>query len=146
MTSERAIFNGEQHEIEMAPRATLVFNKTHGKSDYPDRLVIDSEVALQHYDWMDEISDVAGLLLLAIVHDFVGPVTKAALDQCQPAFRRLAGMLDLTVRAMAAKMPVAWKYPEDGLHPQYQGNIADVMLALSDPVALRAILARSRPR
>ena len=49
-------------------------------------------------------------------------------------------MLDLTVRAMSLQQPFAWKYPEDGLHPMYQGNIADVMIALTDPPALRALL------
>jgi hypothetical protein len=140
MMTEKAIFNGETHDIDVASRATLVFNKTHGESDYPDRLVIDPETAMQHYEWMDEVSDVAASLMLAIVRDFDGPVTKAALERCQPAFRRLAGMLDLTARAMIEHVPVAWKYPEDGLHPQYHGNIADVMLALSNPDALRAIL------
>ena len=141
--SERAIFNGDKVELQTA-KINLVFNKTHGESDYPDRLVIDSDVALQHYGWMEEVSDVAAALFVAVVNDWQGPVTKAALDASQPAFRRLAGMLDLTVRAMLAGQPFVWKYPEDGLHPMYQGNIADVMIALTDPPTLRALLKPKR--
>jgi hypothetical protein len=141
---ERAIFNGDNVELQTA-KINLVFNKTHGESDYPDRLVIDSEVAMQHYDWMEEVSDVADSLFRAIVHDWQGPVTKAALEKSQPCYRRLAGMLDLTARAMIAGTPFVWKYPEDGLHPMYQGNVADVIIALSDPAGLKALLGRQQP-
>lgn len=54
-------------------------------------------------------------------------------------------MLDLTARAMTAGAPFVWKYPEDGLHPKYHGNIADVMIALSDPSAIRGFLEKHRP-
>jgi hypothetical protein len=51
-------------------------------------------------------------------------------------------MLDLTVRAMLSGQQFGWKYPENGLHPMYQGNIADVAIALTDPSKLRSLLAR----
>ena len=137
--TEFATFNGDKVELETS-RINLVFNKTHGESDYPGRLVIDTATAMAHYEWLAEVSDVAACLFKAVVHDWQGPVTKAALDASQPAFRRLAGMLDLTVRAMALREPFVWKYPEDGLHPMYQGNIADVMIALTDPPSLRTLL------
>jgi len=141
--SERAIFNGDKVELQTA-KINLVFNQTHGESDYPDCLVIDSDVALQHYEWMDEVSDVASAMFRAIVHDWHGMVTKITLESSQPCFRRLAGMLDLTARAMIAKAPFVWKYPEDGLHPKYQGNLADVLIALTDPDALQRLLEKHR--
>jgi hypothetical protein len=139
---ETAIYNGEPVNLE-TQRITLAFNKTHGESEYPDRTMIAPEMSLAHFDgggW--EPSDVVEALFRAIVHDFDGRVTRAALAKCQPCFRQLAGMLDLTVQAMLAGQPFGWKYPENGLHPMYQGNIADVAIALTDPAKLRSLLAR----
>ncbi len=139
MMTERAFFNGDEVVLP-ASRINVVFNQTHGDSDYPDAIVIDSDTAMQHYAWIEEVSDVAAAMFRATVLDWDGGVTKSVLDKSQPCFRRLAAMFDLTARAMIAKKSVAWKYPEDGLHPRYQANLADVAIAITDPVALRRLL------
>jgi hypothetical protein len=139
---ETAVFNGDELTMDTG-RLTLVFNKTHGESQYPDRFMIGPELSLSHFDSGDwEPSDVVEALFRAIIHDFGGRVTRDALAKCQPCFRQLAGMLDLTVQAMLAGKKFGWKYPENGLHPQYQGNIADVAIALTDPAKLKSLLAR----
>lgn len=142
--TQRAIFNGQEVDLPTA-MVNLVFNTTHGESKYPGRVVIDPAAALQHYEWMDEVGGVTAALVRAVVHDWEGPVTKAALEKAQPSFRRLAGMLDMTVRSMATGVAFAWKYPEEGLHPMYQGNLADVMIALSHPPTLRGLLEKHTP-
>lgn len=139
-----AIFNGETVSLATS-RLTLVFNQTHGESKYPGRFVIDEAASLSHFEECDEISDAAGAMLLAIVTDFEGDTTKASLRECQPAFRRLAGMLDLSARLIIAGVPFVLKYPESGLHPRYQGNIADVLIAFGDAPSLKSLFDRHLP-
>jgi len=130
-----AIFNGDHHELDDGAKITLVFNKSHGESKYPGRIVVDAATSMEHYDEImgESLLPAAESMFRKIIHDWDGQVCKSRLDQCQPCFRRLAGMLDLTVRLMALRVPFVWKYPEDGLHPMYQGNIADVAISLVMP-------------
>jgi hypothetical protein len=137
----KAIFDGDEHEIEER-RIGLVFNKSHGESRYPERFEIAPEFCAAYFEAMPEISDVAAALFRAVVRDFDRPVTKAELRKCQPCFRELAGRLEATVRLMVNRVPFVWKYPENGLHPMYQGNIADVVIALTDADLLRSMLHR----
>jgi hypothetical protein len=125
-----AFFNDDQLEIETSP-LTLVFNTTHGESRYPGRFAITAENSLEHFAFVSEIHRDAAAMFRVVVPDFEGEVSKASLSKCQPCFRRLAGMLDLTVRLLTVGVPIVWKYPEDGLHPRYQANLADVMISLA---------------
>ena len=136
---EPAIFNGDT--VSLDPRRTsLVFNTTHGESAYPERFSVTTEVSLAHSERIAEVTEVAGSLFRVVVPDWDGPVSKDKLSVSQPVFRRLAGMLDLTVWLMIAGVKFVWKYPEDGLHPKYQANLADVAIALTDPAMLKKIL------
>jgi hypothetical protein len=136
-----AIFNGGPLQLD-ARRITLVFNKTHGESSYPNAVNITPQSSLEYFRGMGEPSDVAEAFFRAIVHDWEGPVSREALVNSQPCFRRLAAMLEQSVRLMIEGRQFAWKYPEDGLHPIYQGNIADVVIAMGDAGKLRSVLAR----
>lgn len=136
-----AIFDGQPLQLDTR-RVSVVFNKTHGESFYPNVVNITPQSSMSYYATMGEPSDVSEAFFRYIVRDWGGPVSKAALDKSQPCFRRLAAMLDQTVNLMIERRQFVWKYPEDGLHPQYQGNIADIAIALGNAGSLRAILAQ----
>lgn len=137
----KAIFNGETHELPEG-RVNVVFNRSHGDSLYPDAVNITPEACMDYYAGMGEPSDATEALFLAIVDDFDEPVTREALDRSQPCYRRLAAMLEWSVRLTIERKKFVWKYPENGLHPRHQGNIADVAIAFTNPAAMRSLMAR----
>jgi|694.fasta_scaffold84482_5 hypothetical protein len=138
--SETITINGEPHQIE-SKRVTLVFNSDGSRIRYPDRVMITPEMALNHYRELDEIEPITA----ALVEKVVGRrLSKADLDGCDEGFQALAGRMALTVRLMAYRHQVGWSYPETGLHPKYQGNLADVMLLLTDSQRLIQFVSEAR--
>lgn len=136
----KATFDGETRGLPDAPRLSLVFNQTHGESQYPGRVTITPEVSMAHYAIMGEPDAVTQALFRLVVADWHGPVSRKTLDAAQPVFRQVAGMFGMTVQAMAQRKPFAWKYPENGLHPRYQLNLADAAIILSSGAALEKFL------
>ena len=47
-------------------------------------------------------------------------------------FQYFMGLIAKTLECILLQKAFGWKYPETGLHPKYQGNIADLMILLSD--------------
>ena len=138
--TETILVNGEPHQID-AKRVTLVFNSDGSRIRYPDRVMITPEMALNHYRELDEIEPITA----ALVEKVVGRrLSKADLDGCDEGFQALAGRMALTVRLMAYRHQVGWSYPETGLHPKYQGNLADVMLLLTDSQRLIQFVSEAR--
>lgn len=132
---ETILFDGTKHEIEPR-RVTLVFNRTLGQSAYPERTMITPEDSLSHFRCLDSIDPLVARLFGVVFHDFDRPVTKAILDECQAGCQHVAGLLDLSLRLIASETAIGWKEPETGLHPRHQGNLADVILILSDRARL----------
>jgi hypothetical protein len=138
--TETIIVNAEPHQIE-PKRATLVFNSDGSRIDYPERVMITPEMSLNHYQELDEIDCVTA----ALVEMVLGRrLSKADLDGCDNGFQRVAGLMALTVRLLAHRHQVGWKCPETGLHPKYQGNLADVMLLLTDSQRLIQFVSNAR--
>lgn len=133
MSTEKVRFGDDTVEIETS-RINLVFNRDHRESKYLERFEITPEVSLQHYRRSTEIDKFAAALFKIVVPDFDGEVSKESIDKCCSAFQQLAGLMSLTVLMISHRMKFVWKYPEAGLHPRYQGNLADVLILLSDQV------------
>lgn len=129
--TETVTIDGKTHQIEPT-RVTLVFNASGLRAEYPERVMITPEMTLNHYRQLGEIDRVSAALFRMVVTDFDRPVSREELDRCCDGFQHLAGLLSLTVRLIAHKHQIGWKYPETGLHPKYQGNLADVILLLTD--------------
>ena len=138
---ETITVNGETHQIE-SKRATLVFNSDGSRIDYPDRVMITPEMSLNHYRQLAEIDDFAASLFEMVVTDFGRQVSVEELERCDAGFQQLAGLMSLTVRLLANKHQAGWSYPESGLHPKYQGNLADVIIMLTDGEAMRKFVRR----
>jgi hypothetical protein len=141
--TEQVVFDGDSHEIDTG-RLTLVFNKSFGESQYPDRVMVTPEMALDYFRGVDEIDRYSAALFRMVVHDFPGPVTKAVLSKCGAAFQQAAGLMAATVALIATQTKFGWKHPEGNLHPKYQGNLADVAIMLSDPAAFEKFVRLAR--
>jgi len=123
--------NNEPHQIETKP-VTLVFNASGLRTEYPDRIMITPEMSLNRYRQLGEIDRITAALFRIVVPDFDRPVSREELDKCCDGFQHLAGLLSLTVRFIAHKHQFGWSYPETGLQPRYQANLADVIVLLTN--------------
>lgn len=130
-----AFFDNTKHEID-ARRVTLIFNRTFGQSAYPERTVITPEDSLSHFRSLDAVDPMVARLFGVVFHDFDRPVTKETLDECEVGCQHVAGLIDLSLRLILDGKPFVWKFPETGLHPRHQGNLADIVLILSDNTRL----------
>jgi len=135
MDTETAVFDNTKHEIGTSS-VTLVFNRTFGQSAYPERTMITPEGSLSHFRSLDAIDPLVARLFGIVFHDFDRPVTKENLDECEVGCQHVAGLLDLSLRLMLKGEKFGWKFPETGLHPRHQGNLADVVILLSDQARL----------
>jgi len=131
MDTETAVFDNTKHEIGTS-RVTLIFNRTFGQSAYPERKMITPEDSLSHFRALDAIDPFVARLFGVVFHDFDRPVTKENLDECEVGCQHVAGLLDLSLRLILKGEKFGWKFPEMCLHPRHQGNLADVVLILSD--------------
>lgn len=139
--TETIIVNGEPHQID-AKRATLVFNAGGHRIQYPGRVMITAEMSLNRYREIDEIDQFAAAMFEMVIPDFGRQVCKAELDQCSDGLQQLAGLLSLTVWLLSRKHAIGWSYPESGLHPKYQANLADVIIMLTDSEAIVRFVRR----
>lgn len=141
---EPIVINREQHEIDPR-RVTLVFNRTFGQSAYPARKMLTPEDSIDHFRTaMESIDPLVARLFAMVFHDFDRPVTKENLDECDAGCQHVAGLLDLSLRLVVQGVKFGWKHPETFLHPRHQGNLADVVLLLSDPSRLLQLAKESK--
>ena len=47
-------------------------------------------------------------------------------------YRHLIGRLCLTLLCVEFNVPYIWRYPEINIHPEFQANLTDVIIALAD--------------
>lgn len=130
MNTEEVFFGKEKHTIETKP-ITLVFNSSHEESAYCDRIMITPEMTLEHYRSMKEIDPYTARFFKIVVPDFED-VSKERIDECSMAFKHIVGLFSLSLSLLLKNVKFGWKYPESYLHPKYQGNIADALIAFSD--------------
>jgi hypothetical protein len=141
MEKEKVIFDDTEHEIEVKP-VTLVFNKSFGESKYLERTMITPEMTLEHFNSLEEIDHYTAKFFKFVIDDFPYEVNKENLSKCQMGFRHLIGLFSLTIMFMIKGTKFGWKYPETGLHPKYQANIADAMIILSNPSFLKDFIEK----
>lgn len=135
-THEKVIFDNTEHSIEVKP-ITLVFNNCFEESVYLERTMITPEMTLEHFGSLKEIDPFTANFFMVVVPDFPLEITKENLDGCLIGFRHLIGLFSLTVLFIANNIKFGWKYPETGIHPRYQGNIAEAMIIISNPKLLQ---------
>jgi hypothetical protein len=140
---ETILLDNTKHEIDPR-RVTLVFNRTFGQSAYPERTMVTPEDSLSHFRSLDGIDPLVARLFGVVFPDFDRPVTKEHLDECAVGCQHVTGLLDLSLRLILDGVKFGWKFPETGLHPRHQLNLADVVLILSDPARLRRLAQETK--
>jgi hypothetical protein len=143
MAKETVFFNDTKHELELAP-INLVFNTTTGDSYYPDRLMIDITMTIDHFNRMTDINPYTAAFFKLVVPDFPHPITIDVMKRTALGFRHLIGLFDLSLNMLLIKKPFGWKYPETGLHPKYQGNLADALIVFSNPATFAGFIESAR--
>jgi hypothetical protein len=127
---EKIIFEGCEHDVEVKP-VTLVFNKTWKESVYPERVMITPEMSLSHFYSMKDVNNYVICFFKLVVSDYPHSVTKDNISESALGFRHLIGLFDLSLQFLAQKKNFGWKYPETGLHPKYQLELAEALIIFS---------------
>jgi hypothetical protein len=140
---ETVFFDGTEHQIEPAP-ITMIFNTTHGESFYPDRMMIDPTMTLEHFNGMTEINPYTEAFFKLVVPDFDKPVTIEAMKRAAMGFRHLIGLFDLSLHLLLLKKAFGWKYPEAYIHPKYQANLGDALILFGMPDKFEAFIRKAQ--
>lgn len=131
MSGEKVFFGEEEHEIQVSP-ITLVFNTSPEESTYMERIMITPEMTLDYYRSLREIDYYTARFFKMAVPDFDQEVTKENINKCVLGFQHLIGLFSLSLNFMLQGVKFGWKYPESYLHPKYQANLADILIAFSN--------------
>lgn len=131
MTTELAKFNGDEHNLEVR-QITLIYNNTHGESEYPERVMITPEMTLEHFKSLDEINPYVACFFKLVVPNYNFRITKASLEKSSIGCRHLIGLFSLSLQMMLEGKKFGWKYPESGLHPRNQLNLADALIMFTN--------------
>ena len=130
MQTEVVRFNGDSHNIEVKP-VTLIFNNTHGESEYPERIMITPEMSLEHFNGLKEINNYVACFFKLVMPDYKFRITKKQLEKSSMGCRHLIGLFSLSLQMILENKKFGWKYPETGLHPRNQANLGDALILLS---------------
>lgn len=141
MQTEKLVIDETELDIEVKP-ITLVFNTAFGDSVYLERTMITPEMTLAHFETLTEIDPYTAKFFKLVINDFPDEITKERLNKCPMGFRHLVGLFSLTISFIAKDIKFGWKYPETGIHPKYQGNIADAMIILANPKFLKDFIEK----
>jgi hypothetical protein len=131
VNTEKLLIRGEEHEIEVKP-INLIFNSSVDESVYLDRIMITPDMTLEHFKSLKEVDPYSARFFKIVVPDFPYEITKEKLEGCSLAFQHIIGLFSLSFVLLSQNIKFGWKYPESFLHPKYQGNIADALIAFSD--------------
>lgn len=131
MTKELAKFNGDEHYLDVRP-ITLVFNNTHGESEYPERVMITPEMTIEHFKTLQEINHYVACFFKLVIPDFKFRITKDQLEKSSLGCRHLIGLFSLSLQMLLEGKKFGWKYPETGLHPRNQLNLADALILFTN--------------
>lgn len=139
MPEETVLIGTEEVKLKLAP-ITLVYSQTYKNTFYPDRLMIDAEMTINHFNQLREISPFAAAFFKIVVPDYPDAITLDSLKGAAPGFQHLIGLFEISLQLILQRKKFGWKYPESYLHPKYQLNLADAMIAMSDPKKFAAII------
>lgn len=92
--------------------------------------MLTPEMNLETFRALTELNSIQIGLFQLVVPD-VEP-TLESLKDGHTGFQYLMGLIAGTLTCILLGQKFGWKYPETGLHPKYQGNLADLMLLLGD--------------
>jgi hypothetical protein len=128
---ERILVNDDKLDIEVAP-ITLVYNKNHLKTQYPERVEISSFETLKHFNEMTEIDPLIACFFKFTVFDYKEEVNITNIRNSGTGYKHLIGLFSLTFKCMLENKKFIWMYPENYLHPALQAELADVCILISD--------------
>lgn len=92
--------------------------------------MLTPEMNLETFRALTELNPFQIGLFRVVVPD-VEP-TLESLKDGHLGFQYLMGLIAGTLNCILLGQKFGWKYPETGLHPKYQVNLADLMLLLGD--------------
>lgn len=134
MPTEIIKIAGDEHEVPIAPLTLIVpdASMVAERIEYPCRVDIDLEGALFHLEHVQKFDTKSARFVRQVFE--LGEdveVTPDSVRRMGLGARHFGGRIDLTLKLMQLEVPIAWKYPEAGLHPRAQLALADVLLELS---------------
>ena len=132
MPEETVFIGTDEVKLKLAP-ITLLYSQAYKNTFYPDRFMIDPEMTITHFNQLHEISPFAAAFFKIAVPDYPEAITLDSLKGAAPGFKHLIGLFELSLQFMLQRKKFGWKHPETYLHPKYQANLADALIAFSDP-------------
>ena len=129
---EEILVGKEKLQLEVDPE-TLIFNKCQKDIKYPDRIVIDPVLTLEHFNTLVEIDPYTQSLFKLVFPDYDYPINKSNINDSTIGHKHIIGLFSLTLQLMSQNKKFMWRLPETYLHPSHQGNIADVMILMNNP-------------
>jgi hypothetical protein len=136
MNIETIVVDGTEHEIVVKPITIVV--KDAGittNTVYKDRLPLDLEACLYHMDRVQKFDSRTPYFVSKVFPQLKEEVNPTTVRANGLGVRHFAGRIDMTLKLMDQGVPIAWVYPEAGLHPSSQLILADVIIELTLPKA-----------
>tara|TARA_B100001964_G_C13797197_1_gene407150 strand:+ start:80 stop:505 length:426 start_codon:yes stop_codon:yes gene_type:complete len=140
MPSEEIIIDHKKVTIPTST-LTLIFGVRDimRKVEYPQRLVIDPTVAIEHVNYIAQgrprtqwhpmtLEQVRRCLSHNRPSDWYNP---DEIEDASFGVKSLTGFIDLSLKMKAMKVPVMLRNPEAGLHPEVQAELAEFFVSLS---------------
>lgn len=139
MPEETVFIGKDEVKLKLAP-VTVVYSQAYKNTFYPDRVMIDPEMTIKHFNQLREISPFAAAFFKIVVPDYPEEITINSLKGAAPGLQHLIGLFELSLHFTLQRQKFGWKHPETYLHPKYQANLADALIAFSDPKKFAAII------
>lgn len=136
---EKVLIASDLHEIDVKP-ITLIFNKQHLKTEYPERVMISCFDSLKHFEEIKKIDKYTASLFRMTIPEFSGEISKENLSREGTGHKHLIGLYSLTFNFISQDKKFGWSYPESFLHPSVHGNLGDAMIILSSNSLLNKFL------
>jgi len=119
----------QEHEI-ATRRFTLVVPAAnmHHRIRYPGHVTLDLEACEYHIRLVQKLH-LEFQKFFSIVFPDV-EISPENIRQQSTGVLHVAGRVDMTLKLQDLDAPIVWQYPEAGLHPATQLQLADLMIAL----------------
>jgi len=131
MAKEIIAVGDDVHEIDVRKITLICKDAKTPDVEYAERIPLDLEACLYHIDRVQKFDDRTAELV-RMVFKYDGEITPDICRKNGLGWRHVAGRIDLSLKFMQMGIPFAWIYPEAGLHPSAQCELADVIILLSN--------------
>jgi len=132
MPKEIIAIGNDVHEIEVRPITLICKGANVPDAEYAERFRLTLEVCLYHIDRVQTFHERTEELVRMVFKNYEGTITPDVCRQNGLGWRHVAGRIDMSLKFIQMGIKFAWVYPEAGLHPSAQVELADVILILTN--------------